>query len=43
MDKDVVYVHMFMYVYMLAIKKDKIMPFATTWVDLEIIILSDTK
>ena len=24
-----------------AIKKDKIMPFATTWMDLEIIILSE--
>ena len=27
--------------YYLAIKKNKIMPFAATWVDLEIIILSE--
>ena len=29
--------------YCSAIKKDEIMPFAATWVDLEIIILSETR
>ena len=30
-------------VYYSAIRKDEIMPFAVTWMDLEIIILSETK
>ena len=29
--------------YYLAIKKNKIMPFAAAWIDLEIIILSEVK
>ena len=40
MDKeDVVYIHTMEYYS--AIKKNKIMPFAATWMDLEIIILSE--
>ena len=39
MDKDVVYTHTIEY-YSL-IKKNKIMPFAATWIDLEIAILSE--
>ena len=39
MDKNVVYIHNGI----LAIKKNEIMPFATTWMDLEIIILSKVK
>ena len=30
-----------LYVYVLAIKKNEIMPFAATWMDLEIIILNE--
>ena len=37
MDKDIVYV----YNGMLAIKKNEILPFAATWMELEIIILSE--
>ena len=40
MDKeDVVYIHTMEYYS--AIKKNKIMPFAATWMDLEMIILSE--
>ena len=38
MDKDVVHIYM---EYYSAIKKDKIMPFAATWMELEIVILSE--
>ena len=34
-------VHIYTREYYSAIKKNKIMPFAATWVDLEIIILSE--
>ena len=40
MDKEDV-VHIYTMEYYLAIKKDEIMPFAATWMDLEIIILSE--
>ena len=39
MDKDVVYIHNGI----LVIQKNEIMPFAATWTDLEIIILSEVK
>ena len=40
MDKEEV-VHVYMMKYYSAIKKNEIMPFAATWMDLEIIILSE--
>ena len=33
--------YMFMMVYYSAVKKNKIMPFVATWMDLEIVILSE--
>ena len=43
MDKeDVTYINIYIYTHgLLAIKKNEIMPFATTWMDLEIITLSE--
>ena len=38
-DKEMVYIYTIKYY--LAIKKNEIMPFAATWMDLEIIILSE--
>ena len=49
MDKDVIYIHRRCdaYIYAMefyfAIKKNEILPFATTWTDLEGIILSETR
>ena len=42
MDKDVVYLYTMVYLYS-AIKKIEIMPFAVTWMDLEMITLSQRK
>ena len=42
MDKeDVVYIYIYTIEYYSAIQKNKIMPFAATWMDLEIVILSE--
>ena len=42
MDKDeVVYIYIHLVEYYSAIKKNKKMPFSATWMDLEIIILSE--
>ena len=41
MDKDVVYVYIMEYY--LAIKKNEILPFATTWMELEGIMLSEIR
>ena len=36
-----IYIHIHTMEYYSAIKRNKIMPFAATWVDLEIVILSE--
>ena len=36
-----IYIYIYIYEYYSAIKKNKIMPFEATWMDLEIIILSE--
>ena len=41
MDKDVWYVYTMEYY--LAIKKNEIMPFSATWMDLEIVLLSEVR
>ena len=41
MDKDVIHTHIHTMEYNTAIKKNKILPFVTTWMDLEGIMLSE--
>ena len=47
MDKDVVYMYVYVYIhtmdYYSAIKRDEILPFATTWMELEGIMLSEIR
>ena len=43
MDKHVIHTHIHMMEYNTAIKKNKILPFVTTWMDLEGIMLSEIK
>ena len=43
MEKDVVYIHTYTMEYYSAIENNEIMPSAATWMDLEIIILSEER